>query len=122
MSELIDCGDVAYNHLVECALEYVPRDVMKKYGKRLAIFSVTQSDGVRLTRSFCKDREIIVLSEHAFPKSGTSETHRDYRHFIYVVLHEFAHAVKNHLSPKLDRLSLDQAKSPGTGSSQSPGR
>jgi hypothetical protein len=108
MNELIDCGDLAYDHLVQCALQYVPSDVLKKHEKRIRIFSITKSDGMRLTRSFCKSRDIIILSERVFPKSGAHESDKDFRYFIYVVLHEVAHAVKNHLSPRLDRLSAKQ--------------
>jgi len=38
------------------------------------------------------------------------ETHPKARYFIYVVLHEVAHAIKNHKSPRFDHLTDEEYK------------
>ncbi|GAA0558534.1 hypothetical protein GCM10008942_03770 [Rhizomicrobium electricum] len=44
---------------------------------------------------FRNNREIIVISEHIVPSSFSGEDESDVRYFIYVVLHEVAHAISN---------------------------
>jgi hypothetical protein len=108
---LIDCGGDYANAAVRSVLEdYLPPDVLGAFEGRLALVSTTGIDGVCLTRSFCRDRDVIVLSERILPvKSGDEEFHPGYRYFIFVVLHEAAHACRNHLSPLLDGLTAEEA-------------
>jgi hypothetical protein len=108
---LINCGGDYANTAVRSVLEeYLPPDVLSAFSGRLAFLSTTCVDGVRLTKSFCRDREVIVLSERIIPaRSGDEEFHPAYRYFIFVVLHEVAHACRDHLSPSLDGLSAEEA-------------
>lgn len=109
---LIDCGDDYANAAVRSALEnYLPADVLSAFDGRLALVSTGDVDGVRLTKSFCRDRDVIVLSERILPvKSGDEEFHPGYRYFIFVVLREIAHACKDHLSPLSDDLTAAQVE------------
>jgi hypothetical protein len=112
---LIECGGDYANAVVRSALEnYLPSDVLSAFDGRLAFISTTGVDGVRLTKSFCRDRDVIVLSEHIIPvRSDDEEFHPGYRYFIFVVLREIAHACKDHLSPLSDDLTAAQVESQG---------
>jgi len=107
---LIDCGGDYANAAVRSALEnYLPSDVLSAFDGRLAFVSAGDAGGVRLTKSFCRDRDVIVLSERILPvKSGDEEFHPGYRYFIFVVLREIARACKDHLSPLSDDLTAAQ--------------
>ncbi len=107
---LIHCGGDYANAAVRSALEnYLPSDVLSALDGRLALVSTAGVDGVRLSKSFCSDRDVIVLSERIIPvKSGDEEFHPGYRYFIFVVLREIAHACKDHLSPFSDDLTAAQ--------------
>jgi hypothetical protein len=88
--------------------------VLSAFDGRLAFISTTGVDGVRLTKSFCRDRDVIVLSERIIPvRSDDEEFHPGYRYFIFVVLREIAHACKDHLSPLSDDLTAAQVESQG---------
>lgn len=108
---LIDCGGDFANAAVRSVLaDYLPPDVLSAFDGRLVLVSTTCVDGLRLTKSFCRDREVIVLSERIIPaKAGDEEFHPNYRYFIFVVLHELAHACREHLSPTLDCLTQEEA-------------
>ncbi len=107
---LIDCGGDYANAAVRSALDdYLPPDVLSAFDGRLALVSTAAVDGLRLTKSFCRDRDVIVLSERIIPvKSGDEEFHPGYRYFIFVVLREIAHACKDHLSALSDDLTAAQ--------------
>ena len=107
---LIDCGGDYANAAVRSVLEnYLPSDVLGAFDGRLAFVSTGDAGGVRLTKSFCRDRDVIVLSERILPvKSGDEEFHPGYRYFIFVVLREIARACKDHLSPLSDDLTAAQ--------------
>ena len=110
---LIDCGDDYANAAVRSVLEnYLPAAVLSAFDGRLALVSTTGVDGVRLTKSFCRDRDVIVLSERIIAvTSEDEEFHPDYRYFIFVVLREIAHACKDHLSPLSGDLTAEQVES-----------
>jgi hypothetical protein len=110
---LIDCGGDYADAAVRSALEnYLPSDVLSALDGRLAFVSTTGVDGLRLAKSFCRDRDVIVLSERIIPvRSDDEEFHPDYRYFIFVVLREIAHACKDHLSPLSDDLTAAQLES-----------
>jgi hypothetical protein len=112
---LIECGADYANAAVRSVLEdYLPADVLSAFDGRLAFISTTGVDGVRLTKSFCRDRDVIVLSERIIPvRSDDEEFHPGYRYFIFVVLREIAHACKDHLSPLSDDLTAAQVESQG---------
>ena len=106
-NRMLDCGDS--NQWVQNALEYLPRDVLDEHKERLVIIAMGNKDGCRLTPSFCKNREIIVLSERVLPKPLMAEDHPHIRYFIFVILHEVAHAIRNHRSPIYDSLTESEA-------------
>ncbi len=112
---LIECGADYANAAVRSVLEdYLPADVLSAFDGRLAFISTTGVDGVRLTKSFCRDRDVIVLSERIIPvRSDDEEFHPGYRYFIFVVLCQVAHACKDHLSPLSDDLTAAQVESQG---------
>jgi len=102
---MIDCGDY-YNQWVENALKYyLPFEVLNEYKEKLVFISTAQCDACRIARQYCEDREVILLSDRVLPKSGDSEGKANVRYFIFTVLHEIAHAIKKHKSPKFDNLS-----------------
>ena len=105
---MIHCG--RYYIYVECALRYLPPEILDEHKDKLAIISASSVDVCRVARALCKDREIIVLSEHVLPKKGSQEDQADMRYFIFVVLHEIAHVVKKHRSPLFDNLSVEENK------------
>jgi hypothetical protein len=110
---LIDCGGDYANAAVRSALEnYLPSDVLSAFDGRLAFVSTAGVDGLRLTKSFCRDRDVIVLSERILPvTSEDEEFHPGYRYFIFVVLREIAHACKDHVSPLSNDLTAPQVES-----------
>jgi hypothetical protein len=108
-NRMLDCGDM-YNQWVQNALEYLPRNIFSKYKEKIAFVAMGQRDGCRLAKKLCKSREIILLSEHVLPKSGANEGESDVRYFIYVVLHEVAHVIKQHRSPIYDSLTNDKVE------------
>ena len=110
---LIDCGGAYANAAVRSVLEnYLPSDVLSAFDGRLAFVSTARVDGVRLTKNFCRDRDVIVLSERIIPvTSEDEEFHPGYRYFIFVVLREIAHACKEHVSPFSNDLTAPQVES-----------
>lgn len=60
---------------------------------------MTRSDGRRLTKKFCDGRDVIILSERIVPRAGLSEADSSVRYFVFVILHEVAHAYREHLPP-----------------------
>lgn len=93
---------------VEIALGYLPRDILEEHKENLAFISMAHRDGCRLARVLCETREIIILSEHILPKGHTDEGQPEVRYFIYMVLHEIAHAIRKHKSPQCDSLTNEE--------------
>ena len=106
-NRMLHCGNY-YNQRVQNALMYLPRDTMEAHKERLAFVAMGHRDGCRLARALCENREIIILSERILPKRGAKEDKPDVRYFIYVVLHEVVHAIKNHRSPLYDSLTPEE--------------
>src|SRR5258708_24663863 len=96
-NSMLDCGHW-YNQWIEKALCYVPREVLDAYKESLVFIAMGPRDGTRLAPEI-RQREVIVLSEHVLPKAHANEGKKEVRYFIYVVLHEVAHAVKKHERP-----------------------
>ncbi len=101
---MLDCSR-EHNWWLELALKYLPVDVFDNHKENLLFTSTATRDACRVARHYCQTREIILLSERIMPgRNVRTEDHHKARYFIYVVLHEMAHAVMNHKSPKFDQL------------------
>ena len=107
LNKMLHCGS-RYNFWVAHAIKYLPEDVSVQVVHRLAIFSTAEHDACRVARAICEEREIILLSERILPKKGAREDQPQVRYFIFVVLHEIAHAYKKHRSPLYDGLSQEE--------------
>lgn len=105
---MLDCGE-KYNESVSDALKYLPKSILWKIRNKIVFFSTGKYDAFRIDRATAKEKEIIFLSERILPKrfdrnshkEAASEGHSEVRYFIFVVLHEVAHAVNKDLSPLL---------------------
>ncbi|MEW6427638.1 MAG: hypothetical protein AB1568_06340 [Thermodesulfobacteriota bacterium] len=107
-NQMLECGG-QHNQWVQNALHYyLPPEVLDEYKEKLVFISTAHIDACRVARQYCEKREVIILSERILPKPGMSESHTAVRYFIFCVLHEIAHAVKNHKSPKFDKLSPEE--------------
>ena|SRR5258706_14817239 len=95
---MFDCSPDAERWIIY-ALECLPADVLDEYQNALAFVCMDTSDGRRLTPAFREQRDIIVLSERIVPRGYAVETERRVRYFVFVVLHEIAHAVRQHQPP-----------------------
>ena len=98
-NRMLHCGG-SYNQWVENALKYLPQKILFDFKERMAFYSTAEKDGCRLAKDIRENREIILLSERVLPKLGAKEDDTDVRYFIYVILHEVAHAVKQHQRPE----------------------
>jgi hypothetical protein len=107
LNHMLHCGS-RYNGWVQEAVEYLPEEVLWAYRDRLAFISTGESDGCRVARALCENREIIVLSERILPKRGMNEAAPEVRYFIFVVLHEVAHAFLEHRSPMFDGITPEE--------------
>lgn len=107
-NSMLDCGD-NHNWWLEVALKYLPINVLNDNKEGFLFTSTASRDACRVARHHCQSREIILLSERILPGAEVrDETHPKARNFIYVVLHEVAHAIRNHKSPKFDRLTQEE--------------
>jgi hypothetical protein len=98
-----------HNRWLEQALRYLPPDVLDQNKERFLFTSTAHRDACRVARHYCKTREIILLSDRVLPSQLVKdETHPKARYFIYVVLHEVAHAIRNHKSQKFDGISSEE--------------
>jgi len=104
---MLECGHY-YNRWIEYALEYLPQEIFDEHKENLVFISTAETDACRVARHYCEKREVIVLSERILPKYGADEEQPAVRYFIYVVLHEVAHAIKKHKSPIFDSLTQDE--------------
>jgi len=110
LNKMLYCGNrYNYNFWVAHALKYLPADIFFEFRDKLAFYSTAERDACRVARAIGEEREIILLSERILPKSRAEEDHSEVRYFIFVVLHEVAHAVKKHRSPLLDKLTHEEA-------------
>jgi hypothetical protein len=107
LNAMLDCG-YWHNRWLEIALQYLPEDLFEKNKEELLFTSTATWDACRVARHYCQTREIILISERVLPGMNTYETDPKARYFIYVVLHEVAHAIKKHKSPIFDNLTRDQ--------------
>ena len=104
---ILDCG-YCHNRWLEIALDYLPENLLEVEENFLFTSTATR-DACRVARYYCRDREIILISERILPNTTiVYQTDPKARYFIYVVLHEVAHAIKKHKSPLFDALSEDE--------------
>ena len=99
LSVFVDCSYEA-KYWVDRAIGWLPSDVVEHLAGRLAIVCVDSSDGRRLTSEFCQGRQLIILSERIVPRGCLSEDDSRVRYFIFVVMHEIAHAICDHQAPR----------------------
>ena len=105
-NRMIDCG-FSRNRWVEIALGYLPYNVLDENREGLVFIALGECDACRLAPQY-REREIILLSEHIFPNPGVAVDHATARYFIFAVLHEVAHAILKHRSPRFDDLSKEE--------------
>lgn len=95
----LNCGP-NYNGLVQHILEdYLPHDILNDYLGKLFFVGTKQRDACRVPSIEVEGRDIIVLSERIFPRIKKIED-GEFRCFVFTILHEIAHVVKNHKSPR----------------------
>ena len=92
------------------ALKCVPVEVWEEHGDRFAIVSTTDSDGKRLSPKFAAGKHVIVLSERVIPRGFAAEDHPGVRYLYFTVLHEVAHAVRDHMPPNEITQAENQAQ------------
>ena len=97
-SKMLHCG-AQDNVYIERALRCLPVSLFDQHKDNLAFVSTRTCDAFRLARALCRSREIVVLSERIFPKACTPEGDAEVRYFTFVVLHEVAHAIRQHCPP-----------------------
>ena len=104
---VLDCGYI-HNRWLEIALKYLPKNLFDQNTKIFLFTSTVTRDACRVARHYCQTREIILISERILPGKNVSEvTDPKARYFIYVVLHEVAHAIRKHKSPIFDDITKD---------------
>lgn len=87
----------------------LPDDVLDEHGDSLFFICTAAGDGLRLTRHVRENFEVIILSDHIAPsRQQSNEADPVFRYFMYAVLHEVAHAVKDHKSLHFDGLSPEE--------------
>lgn len=94
---MLFCGRVN-NIRVGWALEYLPDDIFDSINGKIA-FIMLNSDACRLTPIIREHEEIIILSPWIFPYKPFSKNDKEFRYFIFCVLHEVAHVLFKHKSP-----------------------
>lgn len=92
------------------ALSCIPDEIWDEHGDRFAFVSTTDSDGRRLGRAFAEGKHVIVLSERVIPHGPLAEDHPGVRYLHFVVLHEVAHAVRDHRPPSEITPEANQAQ------------
>jgi hypothetical protein len=96
---MLYCGRSG-NVWVETALAYLPDDVFEEIEDKVSI-TVLNSDACRLGEKVKDKDEVIVLSPWLFSylPPGSSEADKEWRYFIFTILHEIAHAILKHSAP-----------------------
>lgn len=97
---MLYCG-ILNNGIVETALCYLPDNIWNQINGKIAITTLN-SDACRLAQKICKHDEIVVLSPWIFTyiPAGACEADREFRYFIFCILHEIAHAILKHSPPE----------------------
>ena len=101
-------GDSEKIRVIEIALNYLPQDIVDDLQGTLAILTMTHRWGIKLSTQLCQKYEIVLIGEGTFPKVGRLPHRDDFRHFIFIVLHEIAHAYLKHKCPYFDESTKDE--------------
>lgn len=106
---MLYCGRFK-NVYVENALKYLPDDIFNNINSKIAI-TVLDSDACRLAQKIREHEEVIILSPwlFSFIPAGTCEIDKEYKYFIFCILHEIAHAFLKHTAS--DELTNEKNKS-----------
>ncbi len=90
--------DIHKNSLIETALSYLPDIIFDAISGKIAITAL-QSDACCLAHKICKHEEIIILSPwiFSFIPAGSCEIDKEFRYFIFAILHEVAHVFLEHI-------------------------
>lgn len=81
-------------HAIQCV------DVNEIQHLKILFVCVDSSDARRLVMENYVDFEIIVISEFVVPRDWRTEDNWSKRYFNYLILHEIAHALLKHKSPR----------------------
>lgn len=109
MAITLNCGRDG-DFWVQHALDCVPDDIWNEHGGRFAFISTTDSDGRRLSPRAHENKHVIVLSERVIPDGHIPEDHPTVRYLYFIVLHEVAHAVRDHQPPNEITPEANQAQ------------
>lgn len=92
------------------ALRYLPLDILEWASDQVVFFSTFgKRYGSRLSRGMCKTKEVIYISEKSFPLKFNEDKPAT-RFFIFIVLHETAHAYLMHKCQIYDKISEHEAE------------
>lgn len=108
--QFADCGPFLAPIVRPIIEECVPEDVVEEHGDSLFFICMSARDGLRLTKHVRENFEVIILSDHVAPSKGEiGEGNPVFRYFMYVVLHEVAHAIRGHSSAIYDGTSPEES-------------
>ncbi len=113
LTAIFDCKHW-HNGCLKEAIDYLPQKLCDNNQVQLLFLSTAEQTGCRVAREYCSTCEIILISERAFPIDREVAFGKDdpaARYFIFVVLHEVAHAIRQHKSPLFDELSTEEIES-----------
>ena len=82
------------------ALRHLPLDVFDDIKEMIMVVSTGHVDGCRVPPDVQEGRELVLISDRVLPKSGSSGDQPEVRYFVVTVLHEIAHVVCRHRSPR----------------------
>lgn len=87
-------AEMNITHAIQC----IPLNQIK--GMKILFVCIDSSDARRLVMENYEGFEIIVISEFVIPRKWKTEDDWAKKYFNYVVLHEVAHALLQHKSPR----------------------
>jgi hypothetical protein len=97
------CSCEAQTNIIH-AIQCIPLSQIE--GIKLLFVCIDSSDARRLVMENYEGFEIIVISEFVIPRNWKTEDEWSKKYFNYVVLHEVAHALLKHKSPR--NLTVEQ--------------
>jgi hypothetical protein len=108
--QFVYSNKVAERQNIAKALRYLPEDILTWVSDNVVYFTTYgKKYGSRLSRGICQTKEIIIISEKTFPRQF-DETALASRFFIFIVLHETAHAWLQHKCRVCDKISDDECQ------------
>lgn len=78
----------------EKAVKWIP-DVPELLDKPIAVVSMYDGYAKRINPDIAEN-EVVIICDKSFPRNGAREEDSDFRHFVFILLHELAHVYKNH--------------------------